>query len=276
LFLYDDLIRKALDEDLGTGDLTTDLVIPADVRAEAYMIAKEAFVLAGLDVACHVFSMHSPEVSFSRRAEDGDAVRKNDLILEVEGPLRALLSGERVALNFLQHLSGIATMTRRFVQAVEGTRARILDTRKTLPGLRGVEKYAVRVGGGWNHRGTLSEGILLKDNHISACGGIRPATEKLKEATPHLLRIEVEVRNLEEVTEALEAGADMLLLDNMTIEEIRKAVVLVQGRVPLEVSGGVDLASVREIALTGVDFISVGRLTHSAPAADISMLLKHG
>jgi nicotinate-nucleotide pyrophosphorylase (carboxylating) len=275
-FSSDEIVKRALEEDLGTGDITTESLITPEEGGEGIVIAKETFILAGLDVACRVFTMLSSQVAFSRMIRDGDAVKEGDVIMAVSGPLNALLSGERVALNFLQHLSGVATRTQKFVEAVEGTKARIVDTRKTLPGLRQLEKYAVQVGGGRNHRKNLSEGILIKENHITACKGIRAAMKKLQGRIPHTLKIEVEVRNLQEVDEALDAGVDMLLLDNMTIEEIRQAVTKVHGRVMLEVSGGVDLGNVRGIAQSGVDLISVGRLTHSAPAVDISMLLKHG
>lgn len=273
---YDEVVRRALEEDLGTGDVTTDILVPPERQGRARVYAKEYLVVAGIEVASCVFTCLSPAVFFPWRACDGDRVEAGGTIMEMCGPLRALLHAERVALNFLQHLSGVATMTRRFVEAVSGTRARIVDTRKTLPGLRRLEKYAVRVGGGSNHRGSLSEGVLVKENHIAACGGIRPALEALRRRIPHLVRIEVEARSIPEVGEALEAGADAILLDNMAVREIAEAVALIGGRVPVEVSGGVHLANVREIAETGVDFISVGRVTHSAPAVDISMCVEDG
>lgn len=276
LLFYDEVVRRALEEDLGTGDATTDILVPPGRQGRARVFAKEYLVVAGIEVASHVFTSLSPAVFFPWRACDGDRVGVGGTIMELCGPLRALLSAERVALNFLQHLSGVATMTHRFVEAVSGTRARIVDTRKTLPGLRRLEKYAVRVGGGSNHRGSLSEGVLVKENHIAACGGIRPALEALRKRVPHLVRIEVEVRSIPEVGEALEAGADAILLDNIAVSDIAEAVALVRGRVPVEVSGGVHLANVREIAETGVDFISVGRVTHSAPAVDISMCVEDG
>ena len=272
--MLDDWLRAALREDLGTGDVTTERLVPADLRGRAEVRAKESFVAAGVDVAVRTFTLLSEEIRAGARASDGQAVGRGDLLLELEGPVRALLSGERVALNILQHLSGVATLTRRFVDAVEGTGVKILDTRKTLPGLRMLEKYAVRVGGGVNHRSSLSEGILVKENHLAACGGVAKAVRALKENSAHALRIEVEASTLEEVEEAVTAGVDVILLDNMTIETIRDAVKRVRGAVRLEVSGGVTLENVRRIAETGVDAISVGRLTHSATGVDLSMLLE--
>jgi len=276
LFLYDELIRQALQEDLGTGDVTTESLITEGEVGRGSIIAKERFVLAGLDVGCRVFSMLSDCVVFDRVAQDGDVVEEGQVITKISGPFAVLLQGERVALNFLQHLSGVATLTHRFVQAISGTRARIVSTRKTMPGLRQLEKYAVRVGGGWNHRRALSEGVLVKENHITACGGIPATLERLKRRVPHTLKIEIEVRTLQEVSEVLQAGVDMVLLDNMCIEEIRQAVEMVKGKIPLEASGNVDLENVLDIARAGVDYISVGRLTHSAPAVDMSILLEHG
>ena len=272
--MMDDWLRAVLREDLGTGDVTTDLLVPVGLRGIAEVQAKESFVLAGTAVALRCFTLLSEEVSGSFRAGDGETVEPGALLLEVEGPVRALLSGERVALNILQHLCGVATLTRRFVDAVAGTGVKILDTRKTLPGMRNLEKYAVRLGGGVNHRSSLSEGILAKENHLCACGGVSKAVEAIRERSPHTLRVEVEASTLVEVEEALAAGVDAILLDNMSIEDVHEAVKRVRGAVRLEVSGGVTLANVRSLAETGVDAISVGRLTHSAPGADISMLLR--
>jgi nicotinate-nucleotide pyrophosphorylase (carboxylating) len=238
------------------------------------MQAKEFLVVAGLEIAVRAFTLLSGAVRVLAGSEDGREVEAGAVLLELEGPVRALLGGERVALNILQHLSGVATLTRKFVDAVEGTGTKILDTRKTLPGMRALEKYAVRVGGGGNHRSSLSEGILVKENHLSACGGVTEAVKAIKRNAPHTLRVEIEASTLEEVVEALAAGVDAILLDNMSIETILEAVKLVRGAVHLEVSGGVRLGNVREIAETGVDAISVGMLTHSAPGVDISMLLK--
>ena len=236
--------------------------------------AKEPLIVAGLEIAIRAFNLLSGEVRVLARSEDGRKVEAGAVLLELEGAVRDLLGGERVALNILQHLSGVATLTRRFVDAVEGTGTKILDTRKTLPGMRALEKYAVRVGGGVNHRSSLSEGILVKENHLAACGGVTEAVKALKRKAPHTLRVEIEASTLEEVEEALAAGVDAILLDNMSIETILEAVKRVRGTAQLEVSGGVRLENVREIAETGVDAISVGMLTHSAPGVDISMLLK--
>lgn len=272
--LIDDWIRSALREDVGTGDATTEALIPAGRRGRAVALAKEALVVAGLDVAIRTFSLLSPSIEILARVEDGAAAGAGDRLLEMEGDLRALLMGERVALNILQHLSGVATLTRRYVEAAAGTGVKILDTRKTLPGMRVLEKYAVRVGGGANHRSSLSEGVLIKENHIHACGGLGNAVRAARGNAPYLLRIEVEAGTLDEVREALDAGVDIVLLDNMSVETVREAVRLVAGAVQLEVSGGVSLDNLRALAETGVDAISVGRITHSAPAVDISMLLE--
>lgn len=274
LTLLDDWIRAALREDLGSGDVTSELLISPDQTGSARLLAKEPFVVAGIEVAGRVFEVLSPECAVSPKVTDGLWVQKGEILLQVAGPLRALLAAERVALNLLQHLSGVATLTRRFVDAVSGTRTKILDTRKTLPGMRALEKYAVRMGGGANHRSALSDGILIKENHIRACGGIGRAVQKALSSAPHGLRVEVEVTTLEEVREALEAGAEMILLDNMEIETLAEAVHLVAGRARVEVSGGVTLENVRRIAEAGADWISVGRITHSAPAVDVSMLVE--
>ena len=230
--------------------------------------------MAGLPATLRVFTILSETVETTARVSDGKDVESGTVLAELEGPLHILLKGERVALNILQHLSGVATLTRRFVDTVEGTGAKILDTRKTLPGMRVLEKYAVRIGGGTNHRSSLSEGVLIKENHILACEGIRNAVDAIRKNLPYLLRIEVEATTREEVEEALKAGADRILLDNMPVKTIREMVKLVMDRVPLEVSGCVALENVRDIAETGVDGISVGRITHSAPGVDISMLVR--
>lgn len=274
--MLDDWLRAALQEDLGTGDVTTEILVPPDLRGRAEVCAKEPFVVAGVDVALRAFVLLSKEVRALSKVEDGQAVEAGAVLLKLEGPVRALLGGERVALNILQHLSGVATLTRKFVDAVAGTGVKILDTRKTLPGLRVLEKYAVRAGGGVNHRSSLSEGILVKENHLSACGGVAQAVSAIRGRSPHTLRVEVEATTLEEVEQALVAGVDAILLDNMSIETVREAVARVHGAAQLEVSGGVTLEDVRRIAKTGVDAISVGRITHSAPGVDISMLLRHG
>ena len=268
------MLLAVLIEDLGAGDVTTRTIIPEDQWGRAEIVARQTLRVAGMNIAFRVFQLLSSSVHGTFLAHDGEDVNKDDILLEVKGPLDALLIGERVALNFLQHLCGVATITRKFVDTVEGTGIRILDTRKTLPGLRNLEKYAVRVGGGVNHRSTLSEGVLIKENHILAAGGISNAVQQVRKNLPQLLQIEVEASNLEEVAEALKAGADVILLDNMSLEMIGEAVKNVGGAVPLEVSGNVNLDNVRSIAETGVGAISIGRLTHSAPCVDLSMLVR--
>lgn len=274
LALLDNWIRLALREDLGSGDVTSELLIPPERTGSARVLAKEPLVVAGIEVAGRVFEVLSPRCAVSPKVTDGLWVERGTTLLQVAGPLRALLAAERVALNILQHLSGVATLTRRFVDAVSGTGTKILDTRKTLPGMRALEKYAVRMGGGANHRSALSDGILIKENHIRACGGIGKAVRQALSSAPHGLRVEVEATTLDEVREALEAGAETILLDNMDLETLGEAVRLVAGRARLEASGGVTLDNVRKIAETGVDFISVGRITHSVPAVDLSMLVE--
>ena len=267
----DRVVCEALAEDLGSGDVTSQGVIEAQSRCRAQIVAKERGVMCGLPAAEAVFRALDPEVEFRALVQDGDLVQAPPAaVAEVEGPARAVLAGERTALNLLCRLSGIATLTRRFVEAVEGTGAVILDTRKTTPGLRALEKYAVLCGGGRNHRFGLDDGILIKDNHIRLVGGIQAAVERMRRAGTDL-PIEVEAETLDDVVEALEAGADAILLDNMTLDELRRAVALARGRAKLEASGGVSLDTVRAIAETGVDFISVGALTHSAPALDLSL-----
>jgi len=274
--MLDEWLLAALREDLGSGDVTSEILVPPGLHGQAVMQAKEPLVVAGLEIAVRAFTLLSGEVRVLAGSEDGRKMEAGAVLLELEGPVRTLLGGERVALNILQHLSGVATLTRRFVDAVQGTGTKILDTRKTLPGMRALEKYAVRVGGGVNHRSSLSEGILVKENHLAACGGVTEAVKALKQSAPHTLRVEIEASTLEEVEEAVAAGVDAILLDNMSIETILKAVKRARGTAQLEVSGGVRLENVREIAETGVDAISVGMLTHSAPGVDISMLLKDG
>ncbi|MCR4409788.1 MAG: carboxylating nicotinate-nucleotide diphosphorylase [Candidatus Saccharicenans sp.] len=271
----DHLIDLALAEDLPAGDITTEAIIPEEELARAVFQAKQVGVLAGIEVAARVFFRLDPKVEFIKRLEDGQEFQPGQVLAEVSGRAASLLKGERTALNFLQRLSGVASLTRLFVEATRGTRARILDTRKTTPGWRQLEKYAVRMGGGTNHRMSLSDMMLIKDNHLRQAGGIAPALKKAREyllarALPEV-KIEVEATSLAEVREALDNGADWIMLDNMTVEAIRAAVELVSGRVPLEASGRVNLQNVREVALTGVDYISVGALTHSFKSADISL-----
>jgi nicotinate-nucleotide pyrophosphorylase (carboxylating) len=268
------LIEEALFEDIGPGDITSEAVIPDEASATAEIIAKQDLVLAGVLIAREVFRKLDPWVQFTPLAHDGGRVQSGSIIAQVQGRTRMLLAGERVALNLMQHLSGIATYTARFVAALKGSRAEILDTRKTLPGLRALEKYAVRTGGGRNHRFGLYDGILIKDNHIKAAGGIIKAMAGIRKKVHPLLKIEVEVKTLDEVREAMAAGATMILLDNMPPALMKQAVGIVGERVLVEASGNVTLDNVKAIAETGVDFISSGSLTHSAPAADISMKIK--
>ena len=267
----DRIITQALAEDIGFGDVTTLATVPAEAPGRATIMGKGEGVLAGVPVARRVYAQVDSRVRFHAELDDGAQLRPGTPIGVVDGPAQALLTGERVALNFLQHLSGIASRTARFVRLVEGTGARIVDTRKTVPGLRALAKYAVRVGGGDNHRFGLYDGVLIKDNHIRAAGGIGAAVAGARRHAPHLLRVEVETETLEQVREALDAGADILLLDNMDLGTLREAVTLCKGRALTEASGGVDETTVRAIAETGVDLISVGALTHSVTALDISL-----
>ncbi len=268
----DRLVKEALAEDLGRppSDATSEALIDQNASGAAEIRAKAPIVLAGLEAARRTFAALDPEVVFTGRAADGDHLGPGGLIATVEGSLRAILSAERTALNFLQRLSGIATGTARFVEAVAGTRARILDTRKTTPGWRALEKYAVRCGGGTNHRMGLYDAVLIKDNHIRAAGGVAKALDRARGAG-RKLPVEVEVESISALHEALDAGAKRVLLDNMGLDELREAVAVTAGRARLEASGGITLETVRSVAETGVDFISVGALTHSTPAADLSL-----
>jgi nicotinate-nucleotide pyrophosphorylase (carboxylating) len=272
-------VRLALREDLGSGDVTTRAVVPAGATSVAVMVTREPLVPAGLALAEAAFRQLHPSVSIRRLARDGERVARGAALLRVRGPSRALLSAERVALNFVQRLSGIATLTAAYVAAVRGTPARILDTRKTTPGWRRLEKYAVRCGGGCNHRFGLFDRVLIKDNHLAALAGAKPspiaaAVQRSRRGFPRLA-VEVEADTLAQVREAVEAGADCILLDNMTPRQLRAAVTLVAGRAATEASGGVTLANVQAIAETGVDFISVGALTHSARAVDVALDFEH-
>ncbi len=267
------LISEALEEDINGGDVTTRAIVPPEATATAAIIARAEGVVAGLAIAERVFHHLDGSVSMKYHKSDGQLVAAGERLATVEGPASALLSGERVALNFLQRLSGIATLTHQFVQAVAGTGAVILDTRKTTPGWRLLEKWAVRLGGAHNHRMGLFDMVLVKENHIAIAGGIRQAVEAVRRTWGQQFPVEVEVRNRQELEEALALNVDRILLDNMNLEQLREAVQMTAGRVPLEASGGVTLQTVRAIAETGVDYISVGQLTHSAPALDISMLL---
>jgi nicotinate-nucleotide pyrophosphorylase (carboxylating) len=268
------LIEQALSEDIGPGDVTTEATVPAESTSKAEMLAKQNLVLAGIDVSREVFRSLNPDIQFMPLAKDGDRIKSGTVIARQSGSTRALLMGERVALNLLQHMSGIATQTAKYVEALNGLSVKILDTRKTHPGLRQLEKYAVRMGGGKNHRFGLYDGILIKDNHLAAAGSITKAIGGVRKKTQHLLKIEVETKTLDEVREALDAKADIIMLDNMQVALMREAVALINHQALVEASGNVTLETIRAIAETGVDFISCGSLTHSAPAADISMKIK--
>jgi nicotinate-nucleotide pyrophosphorylase (carboxylating) len=271
-FLIARAVAAALEEDLGqAGDITTDPIIPADATAEAEIVARKPGVIAGQDLAAASFKALDVHAEFLVDVADGVKVAGGTRIAHIQGKARALLTAERTALNFLGHLSGIATLTAAFVAAVEGTKARIACTRKTTPGLRAFEKYAVRAGGGVNHRYGLYDAVLVKDNHIAAAGGLAQALERLRARSGHLVKVEVEVDTLPQLEEALRFPIDAVLLDNMAVATLEKAVALVQGRVLTEASGGVNLETVRKIAETGVDLISVGALTHSAPRLDLAL-----
>jgi nicotinate-nucleotide pyrophosphorylase (carboxylating) len=274
-----DLASRFLDEDIGFGDITTMAIVPAQAQGHGRLLAKAPLVLAGLEVAQAVFHTADSRTSLHSLVTDGDWLEPGTVLAELHGPAQALLTAERVALNLLQRLSGVATLTRRYVEAIQHTPARVIDTRKTTPGLRLLEKYAVRVGGGHNHRFGLADGVLIKDNHIAIVGSIGKAIEQVRNQVSHLQKIEVEIDRLDQIPEALKAGADAILLDNMTPEETREAVQRVREapggeRVLLETSGGVTLETVRAYAEAGVDLISSGALTHSAPAVDISLDLQ--
>jgi nicotinate-nucleotide pyrophosphorylase (carboxylating) len=264
------IIETALNEDIGAGDVTSIAVLSGREVGCARALAKSDMVVAGIEVFKEVFIAVDPDIHFIPKKKDGQKVKKGTVLAEVAGNLQSILKAERVALNLFQRMCGIATLARQYVDLVKGTQATILDTRKTAPGLRVLDKYAVRVGGGRNHRYALYDGVLIKDNHITAAGGITPAVSKAIASALPMLKIEVEVKNLDELDEAMSAGADMVMLDNMGIEEMKRAVRFVAGRIPVEASGNVSLQNVRAIAQMGVDYISVGALTHSVPAADIS------
>jgi nicotinate-nucleotide pyrophosphorylase (carboxylating) len=265
------MIRIALEEDLGAGDVTTDLVVDPGVVGRASLVAQEDLVLAGLPVFEKVFLAICPDMEFQERCEEGDLLPPGKRVCLIRGPLAGILKGERTALNFLQRMSGIATLTRRYVEKVKAFNVKILDTRKTAPGLRCFDKYAVRAGGGFNHRIGLFDGILIKDNHIVAAGSIPRAVELARKSAPHTLKVEIEVEDLSGAEAALRAGVDTVLLDNMPLEEMKRAVAMLKGRVLIEASGGMNLDTIEAVAGTGVDLISVGALTHSAKAADFSL-----
>lgn len=273
-FYIDSLIKTAIKEDINYIDVSADILIPEDQRNDSYFIAKDDGVLCGLDCAMRVFSLLDETFEFNALKKDGDKVKKGDIIVEFNGKTRELLKGERTALNIIQHMSGIATATSKAVELCKGTKASVADTRKTLPGLRALQKYAVACGGGRNHRFNLSDGAMLKDNHIDAGGGIIPAVKILRSKLGHMVKIEVETRNEDEVRQAVSAGADVIMLDNMTCEQMAKAVKFIDGKALTEASGNITLENIAEVAKTGVDIISLGALTHSVKAFDISMKMK--
>ena len=264
------LVERFLEEDIGRGDRTTEAVVPEDLAGRARIESREDAVIAGLDVARACFSALG-EAVWEPQVRDGDRVGPGDVVVRVEGPMRALLTAERTALNLLQRLSGIATMTRRYVDAIGTSPAHVVDTRKTTPGLRTLEKYAVRVGGGSNHRAGLDDGILIKDNHIAAAGNVAEAVARARAAAPHGLKVEVEVQDMDQLDEAISAGAEAILLDNMSPQLVREAVTRAGGKALLEASGGITLETISEYAETGIDLISVGALTHSVRAIDLSL-----
>ncbi|MBL7180641.1 MAG: carboxylating nicotinate-nucleotide diphosphorylase [Pseudomonadota bacterium] len=268
------LIDIALQEDIGPGDITTESLIAPERSGIGKILAKEPLVIAGLDVAEQVFERLDPKVAFKSEYRDGDAAGVGAVVAHVEGKLRALLMGERTALNFLQRLSGIASHVRSYVNALGHSKVRLVDTRKTTPGWRVLEKYAVRVGGAYNHRMGLYDGVLIKDNHVAVCGGVKNAIERIRKHATHLLKIEVEVSDLDQLKEALDAAADVIMLDNMDIHQIREALKLIGGKAAVEVSGGITQSSLKQLADAGVDIISVGALTHAARCMDLSMRIE--
>jgi nicotinate-nucleotide pyrophosphorylase (carboxylating) len=267
------IVEEALKEDIGFGDITTESTIPEDMISRAVIIAKEEGILAGLPVAEEVFKLLDSKIEFKEFKKDGDEIKKGDVILEIKGKTKTILMGERTALNFLQRLSGIATYTKKCVDVVKPYGVKILDTRKTTPTLRIFEKYAVKIGGGENHRFGLYDMVLIKDNHIRAVGGIKEAIERVRERVSHVYKIEVEVTNLEELKEALESKADIVLLDNMDYDTLKEAVSIAKGKVMIEVSGNISLEDLEKIARLGVNFISIGKLTHSYKSLDLSLEL---
>lgn len=271
LLQADPILLSALREDISSEDVTTNAVMPTAIPGTVDLLCKEEGVIAGLPIFARVFALLDPAVKVTFFCQEGDAVSKGQRLAVVQGDIRVLLSGERVALNFLQRMSGIATYTRAVADRLNGARTKLLDTRKTTPNLRLLEKYAVRVGGGHNHRFNLSDGVLLKDNHIAAAGGVKEALAMAKAYAPFVRKIEVEVENLDMVRQAVEAGADIIMLDNMTHEEMKEALSLIQGRAETECSGNVTLDNVAALADLGVDYISCGALTHSAPILDLSL-----
>ena len=270
--LLDKLYRSFLREDIGRGDLTSEAIFPSDQTGRADIVAREPFIVAGAKlIAGRVFKAQNPKIEVTNALEDGTEVFTEDVVLSVQGPVIDLLKAERTALNLLQRISGIATFTAQYVNRVKDYKVRICDTRKTTPGLRMLEKYGVMVGGGANHRFNLTDGILIKDNHIAACGSIEAAVKRVRERVPHTIKIEVETDTLDQVSECLACGVDIILLDNMIPQVMDEAVKMIDGKALVEASGGITLANLEAVAKTGVDIISIGALTHSAPACDIGM-----
>ena len=273
-FYVDNLIKEAISEDINYIDVSADYLIPENQRNDSYFVAKADGVLCGLDIAMRVFTLLDDTFTYTIHKNDGDEVKAGDLIVEFNGKTACLLKGERTALNIIQHMSGIATATNKAVKLCEGTNASVTDTRKTLPGLRALQKYAVVCGGGKNHRYNLSDGAMLKDNHIDAGGGITNAVNILRSKLGHMVKIEVETRNFDEVKEAVAAGADIIMLDNMNNDQMRECVEFINGRAKTEASGNITLENIADVAKTGVDIISLGALTHSVKAFDISMKMR--
>ena len=267
------LLENSLEEDIGGGDITTELLIPKGAEGKAIILAKEYGVVAGLPIARRVFKKLNKEIRWIEIKHDGESVKKNEILAEIHGSIRTILTGERVTLNFLQRLSGVATITSKFVRAVEGLPVKITDTRKTVPGLRILDKYAVRVGGGYNHRPGLYDGILIKDNHIKTVGSISESVKEIRKRSRRNLEIEVETSTIDQVSEAICSGVNIIMLDNMPIKTMERAVRLIGNRSKVEASGGITLKNVRRVAETGVDFISIGLLTHSPKALDIGLYL---
>lgn len=270
-FYLDEFLKRALEEDIGHGDITTLSTVAVDRYTEGKFIAKEDGVICGLPVLVRLFEILDPAIKIDCKVDEGDVLKKGDVIADIKGHARSILTGERVALNLLQRMSGIATRTHEAVEEIKGTSAVIADTRKTTPGLRMLEKYAVRMGGGSNHRFNLADGILIKDNHIVAAGGITEAVRRARRMASHMLKIEVEVENFEQINEALAAGADIIMLDNMTLEDMTKAVEIIGDRALVEASGNMGDKDLASVAATGVDIISIGALTHTVRAMDISL-----
>jgi len=272
LFQYDELIERALKEDIGTGDLST-LIIPKDHQGEAKLYAKQQATICGIDIVDRVLKKMDPRIETQQKVKDGEIVTSGTIVMIVTGPLAGILQAERTALNFLQHLSGISTATRKLVDRISDLDVKVVDTRKTMPGIRNLQKYAVRVGGGYNHRFGLYDAVMLKDNHHAIAGGLNEAIQRVKAKIGHMVKIEVECETLEQVKEALEAGVDVIMLDNMSLEDMRKSVKIIDHRAIVEASGGIRDDNIRKIAETGVDILSVGRLTHSVEAVDFSLVI---